>query len=125
MPGAVMLTVLVTYEDAAEVERRAEAKMLTNPRKWSTRTSAILDEIGLTRGTALVPRGTRVLRVEPKREGDVAHVIPAVVIDADVFATGPGTGRRRALHEAYFEELLLEQPEISELDEDEQADDEP
>ncbi len=120
MPGAVVLKLAMTYEDAREIERRAEQKMLAAPRRWPTRTAAILSEIGLASTTHLVPDGTQTITVEPKRSDEIPHVLPALILEADVVAGGPSAARRRALHEAYLEELLDEDAE----EEDEEWEDE-
>ncbi len=119
MPGVVVLHLVLAFEDAREVERRAELRMLKNPSLAPTRTAAILAELGLGRQTFLVPQGTRVLTVEPARPDDVPHVIPAFVSDADVVADGTRAARRRALHEAYLEILMQDADDEAQGDDDE------
>lgn len=117
MRGAVVVTVIMTYEDAVEIERRAEIKMLSEPQRWRSRSDAIRDEIGLDERTYLVPAGTRVLTVEPEREEDTPHVLPAVV--SEVFVVGDSRqARRRYLHSLLLDELRdLEELEDEEDDE--------
>ena len=122
MPGVVVLTLILNFEDAEDVERRAELRMLQAPQAWPTRTAALLAELGLGTSTYLVPRGVRVLTVEPEPE-TVPHVLPAVISEADVFAGSPGRARRRALHEAYLQELRSSE-DVADTEDDLDGDDE-
>jgi len=115
--GAVILTLILPYEDADEIERRAELAMLAEPRRWRSRAAAVLHQVGLGRETFLIPAGTKVLNIEPQDDDAIAHVLTAVV--ADAFVTGSDrSGRRRYLHSAYLDELRMQ------LKEEEEDDDE-
>ena len=121
MRGAVVMTIVVPYQDASEIERRAEQRMLGEPERWSRRTEAILAEIGIETRTQLVSG----LRRNPSDGLDSVELLTAVITEADVVAGGPHRARRRALHDAYFgvlQEELLEELDSGEDDEDEDED---
>jgi hypothetical protein len=113
MRGIVVMTVAMSFEDAGEIERRAEARMLRDSRRWSTRTAAVLAEIGFGE----VASFDLVARRTGTPSSGIAR--PAMVMEADVALAGGGNPRRRALHDAYFEAINDEEDEEWEDESDE------
>lgn len=49
MSGVVSITLLMPYEDAGEIHRRARRRVQKHPDEYPTRTEAVLAELGLGR----------------------------------------------------------------------------
>src|SRR5947208_2415516 len=109
MTGIVALTMIMGFEDIDELDQRVTQKLQAraSPRP---RTDPALDEVGLDRHAALVPRGTAVTF---RRQTDEAvpplllgWVTEAKVIRGDLAALV--MGRQNLLHQAYLLGMLDE-----------------